>query len=139
MAFNPDPVTKMSRILFHRPSPLPPLGLCLLTRSPSLQGAACDLRIPPLAWSRLIRAAHLLGAPRTTGTGTGSRRGGMGSPPGLAAASFGQDWHRGDKAGGTERNSCLPFKTDLTYKIIPDLRKLPISFHELGFLFAVDW
>ena len=61
-----------------------------------------------------------------------------GSPPGLAAASFGRDWHRGDKAGGTERKGCFPFKTDLTYKIIPDLRKLPISFHELGFLFAVD-
>ena len=118
------------------PPLLPPLGQCLFTRSPSLQRTACDLRIPPLAWSRLIRAAHLLGALRTSGTGTRSRRG-LGSLPGLAAASFVRDCLEATRQEGGKEIVIFHLKPSWPIKS-HRFEETSISFHELGSFFTVD-
>ena len=106
----------MSRILFQWPSPLPPLGQCLFTRSPSLQRTACDLRIPPLAWSRLIRGSPSAGGSKNLRNRNQEQEGG-GEPARPGHGFLCQRSSRGDEAGGREGNSHLPFKTHLTYKI----------------------
>lgn len=109
-----------------------------MTRLPSLQRAACDRRIPPLAWSLQIRAAHLLGAPRPEGTGTEQRRGAGGKPARPGCGFLWPGLTEGGEVGREKRKWCLRLETDLTYKITPDLRTLPTSprLHELNCLFA---
>ena len=104
----------MSRILFPQPSPLPLCGLCLFTRSPSFQKVTCNRRIPLLAWSPQIRVTHLLGAPRTAGTGTRGRGEERGNPQGHLWFPLTRT-DRGTRQGRREGNSVFSLK--LTWPI----------------------